>query len=277
MAEGGGVAPAAPGAAKRGVGWRIWAVIAVAIIVVGAGTAYYLTRPTGPTRDTSTVVYYMATEPITFDSADAYDLYGFITLQNTYDTLIGYDRDTLNLAPDLATSWDVTTDGLQYTFHLRQNVKFADGSNFTANDVYASFSRVLIWGAPTTGVDFILNQNLDKTNIPGAMWVKDAYTIQMNLTQPYAGFLKTLATAEPAAIMSAAWINAHGGIRQANPDEINLYLKRHSMGTGPYVLDSWDQGSQMVLVKNNNYWRGWHGTEPTKLIIILPRTQPPAS
>src|SRR3989442_14312527 len=268
MAEGGAIAPPPGAPAKRGMGWRIWAVIAVVVIVVLAGTTYVLTRPAGPTRDTSTLVYYMQSEPITFDSADAYDLWSFVTLQNTYDTLVGYNRDTLTLAPDLATSWTATPDGLRCTFTLRQNVKFAEGSNFTANDVFASFKRVLIWGAPTSGVDWILNQNLDKTNIPGALWVKDAHTIQMNLTQPYAGFLKTLATAEPAAIMSSAWIDAHGGIRPANPNEENAYIKTHSMGTGPYVLDSWAMQNQMVLVKNPYYWRGGAGTEPSKNRIL---------
>lgn len=268
MAEGGGAAPPPGTAAKRGMGWRLWAVIAVVIILVVAGAAYYLTRPSGgPTRDTSTIVYYMQSEPISFDSADTYDLWSFVTLQNTYDTLVGYDRDTLTLVPDLATSWDVSTDGLNYTFHLRENVKFADGSDFTANDVYASFKRILIWGAPTTGVDWIINQNLDKTNIPGALWVKDAHTIQMNLTQPYAGFLKTLGTVEPSAIMSAAWISAHAEDRPANTGEVNEYIQTHSMGTAPYVLDSWAKGTEMVLVKNEHYWRGWTGTEPTKIVL----------
>src|SRR5437667_2587051 len=188
MAEGGGVEPPPAEPKKRGMGWRLWAVIAIVIIVIGAGVAYYVTRPSGPTRDKTTITYYMQSEPISFDSADVYDLWSFVTLQNTYDTLVGYDRDTLNLVPDLASSWTATPDGLHYTFNLRTDVKFADGSNFTANDVYTSFKRILVWGAPTTGVDWILNQNLDKTNIPGAMWVKDAHTIQMNLTQPYAGF-----------------------------------------------------------------------------------------
>jgi peptide/nickel transport system substrate-binding protein len=268
MAEGGGAAPPPGTAAKRGMGWRLWAVIAVVIILVVAGAAYYLTRPSGgPTRDTSTIVYYMQSEPISFDSADTYDLWSFVTLQNTYDTLVGYDRDTLTLVPDLATSWDVSTDGLNYTFHLRENVKFADGSDFTANDVYASFKRILIWGAPTTGVDWIINQNLDKTNIPGALWVKDAHTIQMNLTQPYAGFLKTLGTVEPSAIMSAAWISAHAEDRPGNTGEVNEYIQTHSMGTAPYVLDSWAKGTEMVLVKNEHYWRGWTGTEPTKIVL----------
>lgn len=249
------------------MGWRLWAVIAIIVIVIIAGVAYVVTRPSGTTRDTTTLVYYMQSEPITFDSADAYDLWSFVTLQNTYDTLVGYQTDTLTLAPDLATSWTVSTDGMTYTFNLRHGVKFADGTPFTANDVYASFKRVLVWGAPTTGVDWILNQNLDKTNIPGAMWVKDDYTIQMNLTQPYAGFLKTLATVEPSAIMSASWIAAHAEDRPANPGEVNEYIKTHSMGTGPYVLSSWTKGNEMILTKNPYYWQNWTGKEPTTIDV----------
>jgi peptide/nickel transport system substrate-binding protein len=250
------------------MGWRLWVAIAIVVILVVAGVAYVVTRPAGgPARDRTTIVYYMQSEPVTFDSADAYDLWSFVTLQNTYDTLVGYDRDTLTLVPDLATSWTVTPDGMQYTFNLRHNVKFADNSSFTANDVFATFKHILVWGAPTTGVDWIINQNLNKTNIKGAMWVKDAYTIQMNLTQAYAGFLKTLATVEPAAIMSASWIAAHAPDRPGNQGEVNAYIKSHSMGTGPYVLDSWTKGSEMVLVQNKYFWRNWSGTEPTKIVL----------
>ncbi len=149
MVEGGGMTTTTPPQpVKRRMGWRVWVAIVVVVIVVIAGVAYYLTSSGGPKRDTSTITYYMQSEPLTFDSADAYDLWSFIAIQNTYDTLVGYTGDSLALSPNLATSWDVL-DGQHYVFHLRQGVKFADGSNFTASDVYWSFYRVLKVAAPT--------------------------------------------------------------------------------------------------------------------------------
>jgi ABC-type transport system substrate-binding protein len=102
--------------------------------------------------------------------------------------------------------------------------------------------------------------------------VKDTYTIQMNLTAPYAAFLSTLATVEPAGIMEAAWIQAHGGVSHYTP---NPYIKRNTMGTGPYCLSSadWVTGSQMTLRQNTNYWRTWHGTEP-KTVVMKFTTDP---
>jgi len=266
MAVGGGaeVAPATP--AKRGMGWRLWAIIAVIVIVIIAGSAYYLTRSSAPQRDTHTLVYYMQSEPVTMDSADAYDLWSFVALQQTYDTLIGYNRDKTDLVGVLATSWTVSPDGLNYTFTLRQGVKFCDGSAFTAGDVYASFRKVLLEASPESSVAWILNQTMDPTNIPGDLWVKGTYTIQMNLTAPYAAFLSTLATVEPAAIMSGAWIEAHGGVQHYVP---NLYIKQNTMGTGPYCMSAsdWIKGSQMTLHQNPYFWRNWTGKEPTTVVM----------
>src|SRR2546428_12939973 len=93
MAVGGGaeVAPATP--AKRGMGWRLWAIIAVIVIVIIAGSAYYLTRAAAPHRDSHTLVYYMQSEPVTMESAYAYELWCFEALHHTRDTLIGYYPD----------------------------------------------------------------------------------------------------------------------------------------------------------------------------------------
>lgn len=269
MAEGGGVSDSpAPPPAKKKMGWRLWAIIAVIVIVVLAGVAYvYLSS--APKRDTHTIVYYMQSEPLTMDSADAYDLWSFIAIQNTYDTLVGYTGDSLTLTPNLAQSWDVL-DAQHYVFHLRPNVKWADGTNFTANDVYWSFYRVLKVGAPTTGVNWILAQDMNSTDPSQSLWVKDSLTIQMNLTIPYAGFLQTLATVEPSAIMSANWIKAHGTSGYPNgivPGQDNDYITNNTMGTAPYVMQSWTRGTEMVLTQNQYYWRSWSADRPTTIII----------
>jgi len=270
MAEGGGMTTP-PQPAKRRMGWRVWVAILIVVIVVIAGVAYYLTTSGGPKRDTATITYYMQSEPLTFDSADAYDLWSFIAIQNTYDTLVGYTGDSLTLTPNLATSWDVL-DAQHYVFHLRQGVKFADGSNFTAWDVYWSFYRVLKVAAPTTGVNWILSQDLDAATPSNSLWVKDLSTIQMNLTIPYSGFLQTLATVEPSAIMSANWIKAHGDSSYPGgivPGQDNSYITNNTMGTGPYVLNqaSWTRGSEMTLVRNDNYWRSWSGGHANKIVL----------
>lgn len=254
------------------MGWRLWAIIAVVAIVIIAAVAYVVTRPATTTRDTTTLVYYMQSEPVTMDSSDAYDLWSFVALQNTYDTLLGYNKDTTQLVPELASevptvaNGGISASGLNYTFHIRTGVQFCDGNNLTARDVYASFAKVLIEASPESSVAWILNQTLDPNNVNGSLWVKDTYTIQMNLTAPYTAFLTTLATVEPSAIMEGSWIANHGGVHFLTP---NNYIKQNTMGTGPYCLvqADWIKGSQMTLRQNTHFWRGWHGTEPTTIVM----------
>src|SRR5574340_1210593 len=158
MEEGGDASPP-PGSppAKRGMGWRLWAILAVVAIVLIAAVAYVVTRPATVTRDTHTIVYYMQSEPVTMDPSDAYDLWSFVALQNTYDTLLGYSTDTTTLVPDLApvvpsvANGGITASGLNYTFHIRQGVQFCDGNNMTAKDVYASFAKILVEASPESG------------------------------------------------------------------------------------------------------------------------------
>ncbi len=283
MAEGGGATPppGAPPPPKRGLGWRLWAILAVVVIVIIAAVAYIVMQPpasTTPTRDTTTIVYYMQSEPVTMDPSDAYDLWSFVALQNTYDTLLGYNKDTTQLVPDLATevptvaNGGISASGLNVTFHIRTGAGFCDGNNLTAYDVYASFRKILVEASPESGVAWIVNQTLDPTNIAGSLWVKDAQTIQMNLSNPslggnpYAAFLSTLATVEPAAIMEGSWITNHGGVQFLVP---NPYIKQNTMGTGPYCLQAsdWVKGSQMTLRQNKYYWRGWDGTQPTTIVM----------
>ncbi len=273
MAEGGGATPP-PGAppAKRGLGWRLWAILAVIVVVVIAGVAIVVLRPSAPQRDTSTIVYYMQSEPVTMDPSDAYDLWSFVALQNTYDTLVGYNKDTTQLVPDRATSWDISSSGLNYTFHIRQGVKFCDGNTLTANDVYASFRKILVEASPDSGVAWIVNQTMDPKNIAGSLWVKDTYTIQMNMSnpslggRPYAAFLSTLATVEPSAIMESSWITAHGGVKFLTP---NQYIMQNTMGTGPYCMSAsdWIKGSQMTLHQNPYYWHNWTSANPKTIVM----------
>ena len=268
MGAGGGAAPSAE-PPKRGRSWRLWAVLAVVVIVVIAGVAVVLTRPA---RDTKTLVYYIQSEPVTMDTSDAYDLWSSRPLLNIYDTTLTYNKDTTQLIPGLATevpsvaNGGISSDGLRYTFHIRQDVKFCDGHNLTGKDVYASFRKILAEASPESGVAWIINQTLNPKNIPGSLWLKDTYTVQMNLTAPYVAFLSTVAAVEPAGIMESDWIDAHGGVQFLTP---NPYIKENTMGTGPYCLSSsdWVHGSQMTLRQNPYYWKGWHGTEPTTVVI----------
>ena len=211
-------------------------------------------------KNPTTIVRYDIGDAKTLDPADCYDTASSEPIFSIYDTLVTYKgNDTKTFYPCLATDWTVSNDSLTWTFHLRHNVKFSNGNAFTAEDVKYSFDRVLIMGAPESGVDWILAQCMDTNSTT----ILDEYTIQINLTESYGGFL-ALIPYTVAAIVDKDYVEEHGGVVAG---EENTYMKEHPMGTGPYVLDHWTRATEIVLTRNQNYWGGWEGEHPEKVVI----------
>jgi peptide/nickel transport system substrate-binding protein len=224
--------------------------------------------------------FIMATigEPDYVDPATDYETAGGEVLQNVYETLVFYDEDTLNLAPVLATSvptianGGISADGLTYNFTLRQGVKFHDGTQMTAEDVFYSFGRLLIindsWG-PAWMVGQVLiddyyghiaTSDITWNDIREAIWVKSDYSIQFNLTYAYPAFMYVLAF-NACSIVSEDFVEAHGGV-VANTH--NDYMDRHTCGTGPYMLTEWVPNSHILMTRNDNYWQ-----EPAQLKYVI--------
>jgi ABC-type transport system substrate-binding protein len=181
-------------------------------------------------------------------------------ISQVYDTLVRLKgNETKIFFPSLAIDWTVSNDSFTWTFHLRPNVKFSNGNDFTAEDVKYSFDRVLTMGAPESGVDWILAQCLD-TNSTAI--INDS-TVRITLTHPFGGFLALVAHTV-AAIVDKDYVEDHGGVV---PGEENTYVKEHPMGTGPFVLDHWTEATEILLMKNQNYWGGWDGEHPEKVLF----------
>ena len=237
-------------------------VVSVVVILVVAGIAAYFLLSTPPAAQ-RTLVYYSQYEISTLDPADAYDSGSFIPIQNSYDTLISYPLTTINeFAPALALNWTVSSNGLVYTFHLRHDVKFSNGNPFTAQDVVYTFQRVLRIDSPSSGVAWIDSQDLNTTSIVAL----DDYTVQFTLTHVFNPFLQTLATAEPNAIVDKETVEANGGIVDGQD---NGWMTNNTVGTGPYMVQSWTRGDQVVLVRNLNYWGDQSGLHYDKVVMKL--------
>src|SRR5579871_5363588 len=100
---------------------------------------------------TSLTVAFDQSQPNTLDPAAAGIADEFFVLRNVCEGLVSYDAKTLAPTPALASSWDISSDGLTYTFHLRTGVTFSDGSKFDATAVKYTFDRL---ANPTTGTSY---------------------------------------------------------------------------------------------------------------------------
>jgi peptide/nickel transport system substrate-binding protein len=162
------------------------------------------------------------------------------TLANVYDGLLRVTKDGASVEPALATSWEVSADGLTWTFHLRPGVVFSDGTPLTSNDVKVSLDLARA-GTRTTWKD---NYKAIKE-----IQTPDPLTVNIILSQPHAPLLSELAMF-PAWVMQADMATATD---QPAYDDSNNWA---SKGTGGYYTESWKKGDPVILKRNAYYWKG---------------------
>ncbi|MEM2924131.1 MAG: ABC transporter substrate-binding protein [Methanocellales archaeon] len=183
-------------------------------------------------------------DAITLDPADAYEASSINIIQNIYDRLVTYNgSDISKVTPMVAESWNVSEDGLKYTFKIRKGIKFTNGNPLNASAVKFSIDRAIIMNRPPA---MKLIELVDSTR------VIDDYTFEIKLKRAYPAFLKLLAFSV-ASIVDPEVVNAHGGVKA---NEINEFMASNAIGSGPYKLVSWERGQQIVLEANEDYWRG---------------------
>jgi len=182
------------------------------------------------------LTYLSRQECRTLDPALAQDYYSARIIANIYEGLVKFKPGTYETGPCLATDWEVSRDGLHWTFKLRPGVYFQDGSPFNAGAVKFSVDRQL----NTKGA---LNYASLVYGMVESVQVIDNLTVRFDLKFPYAPFLNNLAMPYAAPIVSPA------AAQKYNND-----LSFHPAGTGPYVLQSWGEGKNLVLTSNQAYW-----------------------
>lgn len=153
-----------------------------------------------------------------------------------YDRLVTFDQN-LTFNPQLATSWDIADDQKSVTFKLRRGVKFHDGTDFDAAAVKFNIERMIepernttnrpLW-SPLAGADVI-----------------DAYTVRIRTTEPFALILNTLAHGSGAMVSPTAIAKNGDKSMSLNP-----------VGAGPYMLESFKPGQELVLKAFDGYWGG---------------------
>ena len=190
---------------------------------------------------------------------------------NIFDRLVDVEVDAdgnSKIVPSLAENWDISDDGLEYTFHLRQGVKFHNGNDFTAEDVAYTFHRMLTveGGVNTEFIDQIKGANellAGETDTLEGVEVVDDYTIKVTLKEPFAGFLASISSPGVSIYDSEA--------TEAAGDQFGMD-PAVAVGTGPFEFSSWSFNNQLVLTRNEDYWKG-ASKLPGVVIKIIPDTE----
>ena len=196
--------------------------------------------------------------PKTLDIQNTNEDY-FIPLQ-IYDRLVEVGKDdkgNLTIVPSLAESWDVSKDGLKFTFHLRKGVKFHNGEELKADDVLFTINKMMDKKAANInsyqfemikGAKEVLAGKADKVS---GVKVIDDYTVELTLAYPYAPFLASL-TSAPASIFNRKAVEEGGDKFGFDPE--------YTVGTGYMKFKDWTQDKEINLVRNDDYFN-----EPAKI------------
>jgi len=172
-------------------------------------------------------------DSVTFDPIATFYNADIWLLQNVYEQLLRVAPSGTELEPSLATTWESSDDGLTYTFHLRPDVTFHDGSPLKASDVKFSMERAK--NDPNNIWTFTLVA-LKEVAAP------DDATVVVTLDQPWAPFLADIAMFN-CAVMPEAWVKA---------DEKRVATEMN--GTGPFTFVQFKKGQYVLLKKNPSYW-----------------------
>ncbi len=214
---------------------RIFTLISVIGLLLLAGIASAATPP-------NVLVVGQIAEPKSLDPQAVTAVNDFRILMNVYDGLVQYKSGTLQVQPALAESWEISDDGLVYTFTLRSGVTFHDGSNFDAEAVKFNFDRMLDESHPyhNTG-PFPLSFFFSAVKEVKAV---DTLTVQFTLDAPFAPFLSNLAY-PTGLIVSPEAVMKHGSDFGRNP-----------VGSGPFKFAKWESNSHVTVERNEGYWGG---------------------
>ncbi|SIQ64911.1 peptide/nickel transport system substrate-binding protein [Alkalispirochaeta americana] len=178
------------------------------------------------------LVYGISGDPDTLDPHATTGTLTFQTMRSVYDTLVEPDQEG-EIVPALASSWEVSSDGLRWVFELRQGVVFHDGQEFTSRDVKASLERLRDpdFASPSSHEFAVVDQV-----IPHGPW-----RVELVLAEPHAPLLATLASGWAAMLPADRITQGHD-------------FGAEPVGTGPFRFERWLRDSEILLSRNDSYW-----------------------
>lgn len=201
---------------------------------------------TGPPVDGDWIVSYFPSDPEGLNFISASGAYSSEVGRYVSDSVVDFDKN-LNIIPRLAKSWDWSDDHMTLTFHFEENVKWHDGTPFTAHDIEYNYRKIM---DPASGAD----NKIAQFEVIKDVKVIDDYTLEVYYKQLYAPALSSWA--------AAPWIIPKHIYEKEdwNTSEYN----QSPMGTGPFKFVDWKRGSYIKLERNEDYW----GQKPHAKVLL---------
>lgn len=189
----------------------------------------------------NTIVVGLEAEPTSLDAHQISDFNSSRAAMELYDQLVQFQDESTEIEPDLAEKWDVSEDGIEYIFYLKDGVKFHDGTPLNAEAVKFSIERQTNPDHPfyDTGTYAYADFTFGPIKSVEAL---DELTVKITLNEPFAPFLGNMAM-HAASIVSPTAVEKYGADFTKNP-----------VGTGPFKFVSWSPGVEIVLEKNEEHF-----------------------
>ncbi|MBT9260305.1 MAG: ABC transporter substrate-binding protein [Clostridiales bacterium] len=189
-------------------------------------------------------------DPANLDPIVKNEVAAQMVTMNLFDTLVHVDPVEKTIQPGLAESWDISPDGLTYTFHLRQGAKFHNGRDIKAQDVVYSFQRVVDPknASPFANrlegvVGYAAFRQGEASRLEG-LDAPDDYTVVLHLEKPKPGLFYDLGN--PAL----------GIVPREEVERLGEDFGQRPVGSGPFQFESWQKDDQIVLAAFPDYWAG---------------------
>jgi peptide/nickel transport system substrate-binding protein len=252
---------------------RLRFLIPLAALVAATMTLVSYSTAGGDERVASdTLIYAGSADPALLDPSLVSDGESIRVARQIFEGLVGAKLGGTKIVPVLATSWSVSKNHRVWTFKLRRNVKFSDGTPFNAAAVCYNFTRWYHFPGPLQNASLSYywntvflgfanpapgNPGPDKSLYRGCK-ARGQYTVSLILSRPSSSFVAAIGMpmfgiASPTALKKyqadAGTVDATGVFHPTG-----TFATQHPVGTGPYMLQSWTVGSKLTLVRNPNYW-----------------------
>lgn len=198
-------------------------------------------------KDPVVVTIARGTDTVTLDPAFAGDNVDIWVDSLIFEGLVRASEDGKEIEPCLADTWEISEDGLTYTFHLRDEAKFSDGTDVTAEDAAFSINRSLNEGSWNSLISCIKEAK-----------AVDEDTVEIDLNNPSGSLLSCL-----ASFICAIYPESYYSTADADT------LTKEPLGTGAFYLEEWKPDEKMILRKNPYYWEtGYPLADEIDLLVV---------